>query len=295
MTQQSVPQHITTEPSTLSDQPEWFKSAVFYEVLVRSFKDSNGDGVGDFQGLIEKLDYLEWLGVDCLWIPPFFSSPLRDGGYDVADYTNILPEIGTVEDFHTFLDAAHARGIRVIIDFVMNHTSDAHPWFQASREDPDGPYGDFYVWSDTDELYEDARDHLRRHRAVELDLGPGPPAVLLAPVLLPPARPQLRQPPGARRDPRGGVVLVRHGPGRLPPRRGALPLRARGHQRREPQGDARVPQEGAAVRRRAVPGQGPAGRGQPVARRRRRLLRRQDRREVRCVSATSATCASTSR
>ncbi|MFL6159337.1 MAG: alpha-amylase family glycosyl hydrolase, partial [Marmoricola sp.] len=124
-------------------QPEWFKTAVFYEVLVRSFKDSNGDGVGDFRGLTEKLDYLQWLGVDCLWVPPFFSSPLRDGGYDVADYTNILPECGTVEDFAAFLDAAHARGIRVIIDFVMNHTSDQHPWFQASRNDPDGEYGDF--------------------------------------------------------------------------------------------------------------------------------------------------------
>ena len=122
----------STDDSGISEhQPDWFKTAVFYEVLVRSFKDSNGDGTGDFKGLIEKLDYLEWLGVDCLWIPPFFSSPLRDGGYDVSDYTNILPEIGTVEDFHTFLDAAHARGIRVIIDFVMNHTSDQHPWFQA--------------------------------------------------------------------------------------------------------------------------------------------------------------------
>ena len=137
--------------------PDWFKTAVFYEVMVRSFRDSNGDGTGDFKGLTEKLDYLQWLGVDCLWIPPFFTSPLRDGGYDVADFTNILPEAGTVEDFHTLLDEAHARGIRVIIDFVMNHTSDAHPWFQASREDPDGPYGDFYVWSDTDELYQDAR------------------------------------------------------------------------------------------------------------------------------------------
>ena len=125
--------------------------------MVRSFRDSNGDGVGDFKGLIEKLDYLQWLGVDCLWVPPFFTSPLRDGGYDVADYTNILPECGTVEDFHEFLDECHKRDIRVIIDFVMNHTSDAHPWFQASREDPEGPYGDFYVWSDTDELYEDAR------------------------------------------------------------------------------------------------------------------------------------------
>ena len=124
------------------DQPDWFKTAVFYEVLVRSFKDSNGDGVGDFRGLTEKLDYLHWLGVDCLWVPPFFSSPLRDGGYDVSDYTDILPEIGTVDDFHELLEEAHKRGIRVIIDFVMNHTSDQHPWFQASREDPDGPYGE---------------------------------------------------------------------------------------------------------------------------------------------------------
>jgi maltose alpha-D-glucosyltransferase/alpha-amylase len=138
-------------------QASWFESAVFYEVLVRSFNDSNGDGVGDFQGLTEKLDYLEWLGVDALWVPPFFISPLRDGGYDVADYTDIQPEVGTVDDFHAFLDAAHARGIRVIIDFVMNHTSDQHPWFQASRSDPDGPYGDFYVWSDHDDLYQDAR------------------------------------------------------------------------------------------------------------------------------------------
>ena len=143
--------------SQVSSQPEWFKTAVFYEVLVRSFKDSNGDGTGDFKGLTEKLDYLQWLGVDCLWLPPFFPSPLRDGGYDVADYCGVLPEVGTVDDFHAFLDAAHERGIRVIIDFVMNHTSDQHPWFQASREDPEGPYGDFYVWSDTDERYEDAR------------------------------------------------------------------------------------------------------------------------------------------
>jgi maltose alpha-D-glucosyltransferase/alpha-amylase len=144
-------------PEGVDNTPEWFKTAVFYEVLVRSFRDSNGDGVGDFQGLIEKLDYLQWLGVDCLWVPPFFTSPLRDGGYDVADYTDILPECGTVEDFQLFLDEAHKRGIRVIIDFVMNHTSDQHPWFQESRRDPDGPYGDFYVWSDTDELYEEAR------------------------------------------------------------------------------------------------------------------------------------------
>src|SRR4051794_7194072 len=141
---------------TKSD-PLWFKRAVFYEVLVRSFKDSNADGIGDLQGLTEKLAYLEWLGVDCLWLPPFYPSPLRDGGYDISDYTNVMPEIGTVADFAEFLQQAHARGIRVIVDFVMNHTSDQHPWFQASREDPDGPYKDFYVWSDTDERYADAR------------------------------------------------------------------------------------------------------------------------------------------
>jgi maltose alpha-D-glucosyltransferase/alpha-amylase len=137
--------------------PHWYKRAVFYEVLVRAFNDSNGDGTGDLRGLTDKLDYLAWLGVDCLWLPPFFSSPLRDGGYDVADFTNVLPEFGTLGDFVEFIDACHARGIRVIIDFVMNHTSDQHPWFQASRNDPDGPFGDFYVWSDTDERYADAR------------------------------------------------------------------------------------------------------------------------------------------
>ncbi len=137
--------------------PQWFKRAVFYEVLVRSFADSNGDGVGDLRGLASKLDYLEWLGVDCLWLPPFFTSPLRDGGYDVSDFKGVLPDFGTIEDFQFFLDAAHARGLRVIVDFVMNHTSDQHPWFQASRLDRDGPYGDFYVWADTDEGYPDAR------------------------------------------------------------------------------------------------------------------------------------------
>ena len=141
----------------LEHDPGWFKRAVFYEVLVRSFKDSSGDGVGDLDGLADKLDYLSWLGVDCLWLPPFFPSPLRDGGYDVAHFTEVADDIGGIEQFKRFLNAAHQHGIRVIIDFVMNHTSDQHPWFQASRTDPDGPYGDFYVWSDTDDLYKDAR------------------------------------------------------------------------------------------------------------------------------------------
>src|ERR1017187_5217298 len=137
--------------------PQWFKHAVFYEVLVRGFHDSNGDGTGDLRGLISRLDYLQWLGIDCVWLLPIYASPLRDGGYDIADFMAILPEFGTIGDFVELVEAAHARGIRVIADLVMNHTSDAHPWFQASRSDPDGPYGDFYVWSDTDDRYPEAR------------------------------------------------------------------------------------------------------------------------------------------
>ncbi|MDQ3166046.1 MAG: maltose alpha-D-glucosyltransferase [Actinomycetota bacterium] len=146
-----------SDSALLHEDPYWFKRAVFYEVLVRSFRDSSGDGVGDLRGLVEKLDYLAWLGVDCLWLPPFYPSPLRDGGYDVSGYTDVANDIGNIEDFKAFVDAAHAHGMRVIVDFVMNHTSDAHPWFQASRKDPDGPYGDFYVWSDTDDRYREAR------------------------------------------------------------------------------------------------------------------------------------------
>jgi maltose alpha-D-glucosyltransferase/alpha-amylase len=145
--------HATEAPR----EPEWFKTAVFYEVLVRAFQDSNGDGTGDLRGLTEKLDYLQWLGVDCLWLPPFYASPLRDGGYDIADFRAVLEEFGTVEDFVTLLSEAHSRGIRVITDLVLNHTSDAHPWFQESRRDPTGPYGDYYVWSDTGDEYPDAR------------------------------------------------------------------------------------------------------------------------------------------
>ncbi len=136
---------------------DWFKRAVFYEVLVRTYADSNADGIGDFAGLTSKLDYLQWLGIDCLWLPPFFPSPLRDGGYDVADYRSVLPVLGTLDDVKALLAAARERGIKVITDFVMNHTSDQHAWFQASRNDPDGPYGDYYVWRDQPDVYLDAR------------------------------------------------------------------------------------------------------------------------------------------
>ena len=137
--------------------PHWYKRAVFYEVLIRGFHDSNGDGTGDIKGLISRLDYLQWLGIDCIWLLPIYKSPLRDGGYDIADFMAILPEFGTIGDFVELVEEAHERGIRVIADLVMNHTSDQHPWFQASRSEPDGPFGDFYVWSDADDRYQDAR------------------------------------------------------------------------------------------------------------------------------------------
>jgi glycosidase len=130
----------------LSDDPLWFKDAIFYEVYVRGFYDSNADGLGDFRGLTEKLDHIQWLGVDCILLPPIHASPLRDGGYDVSNYYAILPEYGTPEDFKHFLDAAHAHGIRVIADLMLNHTSDQHPWFQESRGAPDALKRDWYVW-----------------------------------------------------------------------------------------------------------------------------------------------------
>ena len=141
----------------LTNDPNWYRKAVFYEVLVRAFADSKGSGSGDFTGLVGKLDYLQWLGVDCLWLPPFYASPLRDGGYDISDYQAILPEFGTLPEFTELVSQAHQRGIRIVTDIVVNHTSDQHPWFQASRSDPAGPYGDFYVWSDEDTAYADAR------------------------------------------------------------------------------------------------------------------------------------------
>jgi maltose alpha-D-glucosyltransferase / alpha-amylase len=135
----------------------WYQRAVFYEVAVRGFFDSDGDGFGDFRGMQQKLDYLEWLGIDCLWLLPFYQSPLRDGGYDISDFYTVLPESGMVDDVDMFLDEAHRRGIRVIADMVMNHTSDLHPWFQESRDDRTNPKADWYVWSDDSERWSDAR------------------------------------------------------------------------------------------------------------------------------------------
>ena len=141
-----------------SPDPLWYKDALIYELHVRAFKDSGGDGIGDFAGLIQKMDYLQDLGVTCLWLLPFFPSPLKDDGYDISDYLNVHPMYGTIEDFRAFLDAAHDRGLQVMIELVVNHTSDQHPWFQAARNAPRGsPEREFYVWSDTEEKYKDVR------------------------------------------------------------------------------------------------------------------------------------------
>ena len=144
--------------ASLESDPLWYKDAIVYELHVRSFYDSDGDGIGDFRGLIEKLDYLQDLGVTALWLLPFYPSPLKDDGYDIADYTDVNPMYGSLADVKLFVEEAHRRGLRVITELVANHTSDQHPWFQrARRAKPGSPERDFYVWSDTPERYRDAR------------------------------------------------------------------------------------------------------------------------------------------
>ncbi|HWN84617.1 MAG TPA: maltose alpha-D-glucosyltransferase [Vicinamibacterales bacterium] len=137
--------------------PLWYKDAVIYQLHVKTFFDSDGDGVGDFKGLTSKLDYLEALGVNTLWLLPTFPSPFRDDGYDIADYYSIHPMYGTMDDFTVFLAAAHQRGLRVVTELVLNHTSDKHPWFQEARSSRDSPRRDWYVWSDTDDRYRGVR------------------------------------------------------------------------------------------------------------------------------------------
>ena len=150
-------QTIVRKAGSLTD-PLWYKDAIIYEVHVKAFSDSNNDGIGDFPGLMQKLDYLQDLGVTCLWLLPFFPSPLRDDGYDISDYMSVHPSYGTIEDFQRFLRAAHDRCLQVMIELVINHTSDQHPWFQRARHAPAGSNErNYYVWSDTDQKYQDAR------------------------------------------------------------------------------------------------------------------------------------------
>ena len=138
-------------------QELWYKDAIFYEVYVRAFRDSISNGHGDLKGLTSKLDYLQDLGVSCLWLLPFYPSPLKDDGYDIADFYNIHPDYGSLDDFKFLVKETHSRGMRIITDLVLNHTSDQHPWFQAARSNPNSPYRDYYVWSDSDDKYKEAR------------------------------------------------------------------------------------------------------------------------------------------
>jgi len=147
-----------TEAFLLEDDPLWYKDAIIYEVHVRAFFDSNDDGIGDFAGLTQKLDYLQDLGITAVWLLPFYPSPLKDDGYDIADYMHVHPSYGTLPDFKAFLREAHRRGIRVITELVLNHTSDQHAWFQRARRAKRGsPARNFYVWNDRSDKYKDAR------------------------------------------------------------------------------------------------------------------------------------------
>ena len=135
----------------------WYKNSVFYEVHTRAFFDSNSDGIGDLRGLTQKLDYLKHLGVDCIWLLPIYPSPLKDDGYDISDFYHVHSDLGTLEDFKNLVDETHKRGMRIIADLVVNHTSDQCDWFKQAESDPQSPYRDYYVWSDTDQKYPDAR------------------------------------------------------------------------------------------------------------------------------------------
>ncbi len=164
--------HVADPRAGEPAEADWYKDAIIYEVPVRAFCDCDGDGRGDLRGLTSRLDYLQQLGVTALWLLPFYPSPLRDDGYDIADYTAIHPDLGTLADFRNFVEEAHRRGLRVITELVLNHTSDQHAWFQRSRRAPRGSYWrNFYVWSDDAGPVPRRPDHLQGLRALQLDLG----------------------------------------------------------------------------------------------------------------------------
>src|SRR5581483_2201435 len=223
---------------------DWYKDAIFYEVPIRSFSDSNADGIGDLPGLTARLDYIQALGVDCIWLLPFYPSPLKDDGYDISDFRDIHPDYGTLRDFRAFLKAAHGRNIKVIADLVLNHTSDQHPWFQEARRSPTSP-----------------------HRGT----------ALLASVLQPPARSQLRKPQGPPRDPRRRLVLAQPGPRRVSLRCRSVPFRTRGNELREPARDAPVSQRASGPRRPPFSRRCAPRGSQPMARRRASVFRRRRR------------------
>ena len=217
------PAPITPAPATRTSDL-WWKNGVIYCLDVEKFMDGNGDGVGDFVGLTQKVDYLAGLGVTCLWLMPFYASPNRDDGYDVSDYYAIDPRLGTFGDFVDFMRTAHDRGLRVIAELVVNHTSEEHLWFRAAR-DRRSPLHDFYVWQDekpaeepTDIIFPDAESSVW---AWDERCG----ALVSAPVLLIPAGPQRRKPARKGRDPEDRELLAAARCRRVPRRRGAVPGR----------------------------------------------------------------------
>ena len=208
----------------------WYKNAVIYSVDVETFMDGNGDGVGDFAGLTQRLDYLASLGFTCIWLLPFYPTPNRDNGYDILDFYGVDPRLGTLGDFVEFEHEARMRGIRVIIDLVVNHTSSEHPWFQAAREDPKSRFRDYYIWADerpahsgtgmvfpgvqeSTWTYDRKARAWYHHRFYDA-----------------PARPQHEEPAGARRDPQDHGFLARARCLRVP--HGCRSVHHRGHRRR---------------------------------------------------------------
>ena len=273
----SPPIPVSTGEGAFDPSVRWFQHAVFYEVLIRGYNDANNDGTGDLRGLREKLDYIEWLGIDCIWLLPFYPSPMRDGGYDISDFFNVSPDYGNIGDLVGFLEDAHRRGIRVIADLVMNHTSDEHPWFKESRSSRDNAKADWYVWNDDDQKWPDARvvftdversnwtwDDNRQqyywHRFYhhQPDLNYDNPEV--ADTMIDLVRFWFDL----------GFDGFRLG-------RRAVPLPARRHERRAPARDARVHQAHPQADRRRLPRPHPPGGGERLAERRGRLLRRRRR------------------
>ena len=219
----------------------WWRHGVLYQIYPRSFADANGDGVGDLRGIVARLDHLEWLGVDGIWLNPTMPSPNDDWGYDVADYRGVHPELGTLEDLDALVAEAGRRGIRVLLDLVPNHTSDRHPWFVDALTGPDAEYRDFYVWTDT------PNNWLSNFGGSAWTLDEASGQYYLNNFLPTPARPQLVERGRARGVRRRAALLVRARDRRLPDRR--LPRDRQGPRAaRRPGGHARRPPEGARAR-----------------------------------------------
>ena len=208
------------------DDPEWYRDAIIYQLHVKAFDDSSGDGAGDFAGLTARLDYIADLGVTAVWLLPFYPSPLRDDGYDIADYTRVHPDYGTLRDFRAFVREAHRRGLRVITELVVNHTSDQHPWFVEARSSRKNPKRDWYVWSDDDQAYAGARIIFTDTETSNWTWDQEAQQFYWHRFFQSPAGPQLRQPAGREGRAARHALLARSGRRRAAARRGAVPGRA---------------------------------------------------------------------